>query len=347
MGIENRDYVRGGGSPGSGYGGGYVSSYGGYRGGMPPACKWILIITIAVFVLQLLWTAGPSERQIAEFERKITQALEREGVNPEQIDQVRRQQVRLFKSQRQSVIQSIFELAPDKVLPGFQIWRLVTYAFCHARGDVWHIVFNMLALWFFGPTLERMYGTREFTWFYLMGALAAGVVFCGLEFFMGHLTPVIGASGAVMAVLMLFAIHYPRHTIYIMGIIPIEARWIVAIYLVVDLYPVLLSLGGDVVGDGVAHSAHLGGLAFGYLYYKFQWRFDRFFGNFKLPEMKSSGGRSGPVSRGNLKLYEPPENIDAKVDEILEKISRSGEASLTDQERELLKTASQRYKKRP
>ena len=214
--------------------------------------------------------------------------------------------------------------------------------------DVWHIVFNMLALWFFGPTLERMYGTREFTWFYLVGAVAAGVgVYCLMEMFLGHLTPVIGASGAVMAVLMLFAIHYPRHTLYIMGIIPIEARWIVAIYLVVDLYPVLLALGGDRVGDGVAHTAHLGGLAFGYLYYKFQWRFERMFGNFKLPEMKSSGGRSGRVSRGNLKLYEPPENIDAKVDEILEKISRSGEASLTDQEREVLKAASRRYKKRP
>lgn len=344
MGIENRDYARGGGSPGAG--GGYVSSYTGYRSGMPPACKWILIITIAVFVLQLLWTAGPSERQIDQFEQQITRTLERNGLDPDQIEQVRRQEVKRFQATRISVVQNAFELAPDKVVPGFQVWRLVTYAFCHSRGSVWHIVFNMLALWFFGPTLERMYGTREFTWFYLMGAVAAGLVFIALELFLGQLTPVIGASGAVMAVLMLFAIHYPRHCIYIMGIIPIEARWIVAIYLVVDLYPVLLALGGDTVGDNVAHSAHLGGLAFGYLYYKFQWRFERLFGNFKVPDL-SSGRKSGPVSRGNLKLYEPPENMDAQVDAILEKISRSGESSLTDQEREVLKAASQRYKKRP
>ncbi|MCA9067538.1 MAG: rhomboid family intramembrane serine protease [Planctomycetaceae bacterium] len=300
MGIENRDYVRGGGSPGSGYGGGSVSSYGGYRSGMPPACKWILIINIAVFVAQLLFPP-------------ITAHL---------------------------------SLGPDTIFPGFQVWRLLTYAFCHAPGDVFHIVFNMMALWFFGPTLERMYGTREFTWFYLLGAIAAGLVFIVLELFLGQLNPVIGASGAVMAVLMLFAIHYPRHCLYIMGIIPVEARWIVVFYLIFDLHPVLLALGGGEVGGDVAHAAHLGGLAFGFLYYKLHWRFDGLFRDVKLPQM-SSGGNSGSRSRGNLKLYEPPENIDSKVDEILEKISRSGEGSLTDQEREVLKAASQRYKKRP
>jgi membrane associated rhomboid family serine protease len=56
----------------------------------------------------------------------------------------------------------------------------VTYSFCHSEEDVWHIFFNMLALWFFGPTLERMYGTREFAWFYLLGAVASGLAFVGL-----------------------------------------------------------------------------------------------------------------------------------------------------------------------
>lgn len=308
---------------------------------MPPACKWILIVTIAVFVVQLVWTTGPSRDEIAKHDQQLQEAVDRKEVTPGEAQAILQQLMR----RRTSVIQNAFELAPEKVFPGFQVWRLVTYAFCHSRDHLTHIIFNMLALWFFGPTLERMYGTREFTWFYLMGAIAAGLVFLVLEMFLGNLVPVIGASGAVMAVLMLFAIHYPRHCLYIMGIIPIEARWIVAIYLIFDLYPVLLSLGGGHVGDEVAHSAHLGGLAFGYLYFKFQWRFERFFSNFKLPEM--SGRKSGPRSRGNLKLYQPPENIDDKVDEILEKISRSGESSLTDQERDVLKAASQRYKKRP
>ena len=58
--------------------------------------------------------------------------------------------------QRTSVIQNVFELSPDKVFPGFQVWRLVTYAFCHAPQEKWHIIGNMMALRFFGPTLERM-----------------------------------------------------------------------------------------------------------------------------------------------------------------------------------------------
>ena len=339
MGIENRDYVRG---SSSGYDGGYVS-YGGYGSGMPPACKWILMITIAVFVLQLLWTTGPTKSQIARYRDQIVEAIERQGGDPAEHQGEILELVRRFERDRYSVAQRAFELAPDKVFPGFQVWRLVTYAFCHSEASVWHIVFNMLALWFFGPTLERMYGTREFTWFYLMGAVAAGLVFMILEqFFLGNLTPVIGASGAVMAVLMLYAIHYPRQIIRIWGIIPIEVRWIVGIFIIVDLFPVLQSLGGRMTGDNVAHSAHLGGLAFGYLYFKFQLRFERLFSGFRLPDMSSK--RS--VSRGNLRLYEPPDNFDAAVDEILQKISKEGEASLSDQEREILKTASQRYKKR-
>lgn len=342
MGIENRDYARG---SSSGYDGGYAS-YGGYGTGMPPACKWILIITIAVFVLQIVLTGRPSESQVSRYREQVVNAVELRGEDPANREDEINYLVKRYAQEPYSIVQRAFQLAPDKVFPGFQVWRLVTYAFCHSieGGLPWHIIFNMLALWFFGPTLERMYGTREFTWFYLMGAVVSGLVFMILEqFFLGNLTPVIGASGAVMAVLMLYAIHYPRQIIRIWGIIPIEVRWIVGIFIIVDLFPVLQSLGGRVVGDNVAHSAHLGGLAFGYLYYKFQLRFDRFFGNFRLPEMSSKR----PVSRGNLRLYEPPENFDKAVDEILEKISKEGESSLSEQERELLKAASQKYKKRP
>ena len=342
MGIENRDYVRGG-SSGSGgyatYGGGY--GYG--SGRMPPACKWFLILNIAVFVLQLVWTTGPTETEIKRHRDQMVELLEQSGTDPDQAEQYVRQEVRRFARDRYSVVQRAFELAPDKVFH-FQIWRLVTYAFCHSDQSVWHIVFNMLALWFFGPTLERMYGTREFAWFYLMAAVVSGLAFIGLELFLGSLHPVIGASGAIMAVLMLYAVHYPRQIIRIWGIIPIEVRWIVGLFIIVDFFPVLQSLGGRMTGDNVAHSAHLGGVAFGYLYFKYQLRLERLFAGFKLPDFSSR--RS--ASRGNLRLYEPPsaEDLDAKVDAILEKISQSGEASLTDQEREILKTASHRYKKR-
>lgn len=339
MGIENRDYVRG---SSSGYDGGYSGGY--YSPGMPPACKWILITTIAVFVVQLVWTKGPSEAQIERYQKQLVESLERQGAEPEEIDQFVRHEMRRFERDRYSVLQSAFELAPDKVVPGLQLWRLVTYAFCHSEQTVWHIVLNMLIFWFFAPTLERMYGTREFAWFYLVGAVAAGLAFIGLEMFLGKMSPVIGASGAVMAVLMLYAIHYPRQVIRIWGIIPIEVRWIVGFYLIVDLFPVLSSIGGRTDNDAVAHSAHLGGLAFGYLYFRFNWRFERMFGGFKLSSGDAASRRA--IAKGNLKLYQPPDNLDEQVDQILEKISQSGEVSLTDEEREVLKAASNRYKKR-
>jgi hypothetical protein len=116
----------------------------------------------------------------------------------------------------------------------------------------------------------------------------------------------------------------------------------VGIYLIFDLFPVLSSIGGRIDNDDVAHSAHLGGLAFGYMYFQFQWRFERMFGGFNL----SGGGSRKAISKGNLKLYQPPDNLDEQVDLILEKISQTGETSLTDQEREILKAASHRYKKR-
>ncbi len=344
MGIENRDYVRGG---SSGYGG--YATYGGYGSGrMPPACKWFLILNIVVFVLQLLWTAGPTDTEMKNYQSQLEkQYRQLRNQSPEEANREIEFALHEIKlNVRYSVIGRAFELAPQKIFPGFQLWRLVTYAFCHDKNDVFHIIFNMLALWFFGPTLERMYGTREFAWFYLMAAVVSGLAFVGLELILGSLHPVIGASGAIMAVLMLYAIHYPRQIIRIWGIIPIEVRWIVGFYLIYDLYPVLKALGGDSPGDHVAHAAHLGGLAFGYAYFKYQLQLERLFRGLKVPNFASREPR--PMSRGNLRLYEPPsaEDLDNQVDAILEKISQTGEASLTDQEREILKAASNRYKKR-
>jgi membrane associated rhomboid family serine protease len=340
MGIENRDYVRGSSSGYDGYGS-YGGGYG--SGGMPPACKWFLILNIAVFVLQLLWTAGPTADQLQQVQTQSERFYRSQGYSSEEAKPHVERDVELARQARYSVLENWFSLSPDKVLyPNFQVWRLVTYSFCHSEEDVWHIFFNMLALWFFGPTLERMYGTREFAWFYLLGAVASGLAFVGLGLFLGQLNPVIGASGAVMAVLMLYAIHYPRQIIRIWGIIPIEVRWIVGLFIIVDLFPVLRVLGGRINHDSVAHSAHLGGVLFAYFYFKSQWRFEALFSGFNLSEGRSRRA----IARGNLRLYEPPNNQDEQVDAIQEKNSQSGEASLTDQEREVLKAASHRYKKR-
>ena len=246
------------------------------------------------------------------------------------------------------LVTSALDLSPESVLHG-QVWRLLTYAFCHDVHSVWHILFNMLFIVWFGATLERMYGTREFLLFYLAAAVVSGVAFLALAFALGDPTPAVGASGAVMAIMAVYAIHFPRDEIFLFGLIRIQIRFFVLFYLVYDLYPVLTALSGDGRSDGVAHAAHLGGLAFGFLYHHFGLRFDRSWDVFKRLRAPRMRMRKPPES---IRLYEPStdnftprsENLETKVDAILAKIQAHGEASLTDQEREILRMASQQYK---
>ena len=242
-------------------------------------------------------------------------------------------------------VTDLFDLSPTAVLHG-QVWRLVTYAFCHEPGNPFHILFNMLFLFWFGATLERMYGTREFMLFYFAAAIISGLAFLVLAIVMQDRTPAIGASGAVMAVVMLYAIHFPRDEMYFF-LFRVQIRFLVLFYIVVDLWPVLRAIRGEAPSDGVAHSAHLGGLAFGFLYHYFQLRLDHGLGRlkgFRAPRIRIE---KPPES---VRLFDPYEaedhtdNLDVKVDAILAKIQAHGEASLTEQERETLRKASQRYK---
>ena len=132
-----------------------------------------------------------------------------------------------------------------------------------------------------------------------------------------------------------------------------KAAWVVLIviipwigvlaYLIFDLLPVLQSLSGAGNGDGVAHAAHLGGLAFGFAYHRFGWRIERLGASFSLLL-----NRRAWIRPRHVKVYRPPEeapqSFDLKVDAILDKIHAQGEASLTDQERDVLRKASERYK---
>ena len=353
MGFEDRDYVRGGersytGSLNSGgsFGGGYTGI------GFPPVVKWIIIANVIVFILQVVWTKEPDYR--AEIDRRLQQAIDR-GVPAEVVEREREQLERSIQEAarmgglpKESVVENWFELAPDKATKGLQVWRFLTYAFCHSRYDIMHIFFNMLSLFFFAPALERMLGSREFAYFYVFAAVCSGIAFAFFEMFMGSLTPAIGASGAVMGVLALFAWYFPTHTI-LLWMFPIQARVLVAIYVVWDLFPVLRELGGNPSQDNIAHIAHLGGLVFGLAYGKFRWRLSSITQNWqgvRLTKRKPKGVKLyNPVDEPETKLGPRDTKLDATVDAILDKIHREGEASLTDREREILKEASQRYKK--
>jgi membrane associated rhomboid family serine protease len=286
----------------------------GLMGGVAPACKRLIIINVVVYLVQVVTRGSNPMADVG-----ITRWL---------------------------------DLDPVSFFQSFQVWRIVTYAFCHATETPWHIFFNMLFLWWFGHPLEAMYGSKEFTRFYLAAAVISGACHLALGLAIGQLSPAIGASGAVMAVTMVYAMYYPRQVIYIMFLIPVELRWIVLFYVIVDLHPVLLALGGVDSRDGVAHAAHLGGLLYGFLYKRHDLRFSELFKGWERSARPGAVKRMFRRRPANVQLYEPPTeaerdtNLDRRVDEILAKISAEGEASLTDEERTLLKEASRRYKQK-
>src|SRR5690606_18294192 len=135
-------------------------------------------------------------------------------------------------------------------------WTIVTYAFLHA--DVLHLLFNMIGLFFFGPRLESVLGSGRFLGLYFTSAVVAALA----SVFFEPYAPVVGASGAVFGVLIGFARFWPRDRIYFWGVIPIEARWFIVLLAAYSIY------GGLTSGGGIAHFAHLGGLAGGWIYLK-------------------------------------------------------------------------------
>ena len=239
-------------------------------------------------------------------------------------------------------------LLTDKAIPGGQVWRLLTYAFCHATKDPLHLVFNLLALWWFGRSVEERLGTREFVAFYLTAALFAAVCYWGLQtVVLKQPKDMLGASGAVMAVMAVYAMWFPRQQVMFMMLFPIEIRWLIAAYVVYDTIPIWSALRGAEVHTGVAHAAHLGGLLFGFLYQFFELRLSNWLNWRGLPVWWRDRRR-----RQSMRLYTPEtneaesQNLDVQVDDILRKIHEQGESSLTDRERKLLNEASRRYRER-
>lgn len=135
-------------------------------------------------------------------------------------------------------------------------WSPITYAFVH--GDIWHIMFNMIALWQFGPRVERLFGTSRFVRFYMLCALGGAALHWAWPANRGSM--MIGASAAVIGVMYAFAHAWPRTILLFFGVIPMQVRWYVFGFTVVSLF-----LGVTGSGGSVAHFAHLGGLLTGWV----------------------------------------------------------------------------------
>ena len=158
-------------------------------------------------------------------------------------------------------------LRPEAVLTQGRVWQLATYVFVHT--DLLHILFNMLAVWMFGVDLERRWGAVAFTKFYFVVGVGAwiSVLLVSLLPFDAvrptYFALTIGASGAVMGLLMAWALIFPTRQILIFMLFPVQARYAALIYGAIAFY-----LGIRTEGPPIAHFAHLGGLVVGWLYLK-------------------------------------------------------------------------------
>jgi membrane associated rhomboid family serine protease len=164
------------------------------------------------------------------------------------------------------IVTDLLGLHPAWVLRYLWVWQLATYMFLH--GGIFHILFNMLALWMFGTELERIWGTRYFLKFYLVTGIGAGfltVLFSLLPFgFAQQLqhANIIGASGAIYGLLLAYALYFPDRPIYMYFVFPVPAKIFVAIMGAIAFLSSLSEMGG------VANATHLGGLLVAYLFLK-------------------------------------------------------------------------------
>jgi membrane associated rhomboid family serine protease len=363
MGLQDRDYYR---DPGGGDGLWGLD--------LTPVVKYLLFLNIAVFLAQIFITRNPSADAVAEYQQisrdlvKLYKAEQDDDARPAaksddeeaKVAQTREEKKKELQKRLQDVIlegglpghrvslvEQWFALDTEKTIFHGQVWRLFTHAFCHERHGLGHIFFNMLALWWCGVVLESRLGSKEFLLFYVTAIAIAGLAYLGLDLYMGpkHYGRAMGASGAVMAAFMLYACYYPYNTILVFWVIPVQIRWVALIYFLWDLHPVLLVLSGEQVFTGIAHAAHLGGLAFGFCYWRFDWRLDTLADRTapRLPRRRRP--RLRVVRAEDDEPATVPIGLPNRVDEILKKVHDHGKESLSEDEVALLNEASERLKR--
>lgn len=329
MGFENRDYARTNHET--------VSS----RGSRLSIVAWIIIVNIAVFVVQCVWTKQLSVDELTR------------GLPPQMRDRFEKFDSRELTGVRVPVIQNWLSLDRRVFYQG-QIWRLVTYDLLHStQGQFpWHLFFNMYLLYMIGPRIADLYGEREFLLFYIASSIVSGVAFLVWGFVTGTDPAAIGASGAVSAVLVVYAMRWPDTVWMIMYVIPVTARWMVIIYACLDAFPMLKQLGGHIDGSHVAHSAHLGGMLMGYLYESRHWHLTSLVDSWSLLS-RFRPRRTFRVVRHDDRTAPPEQTptrnesqLKARLDELLAKITEHGQVSLTESEQSELKEASRFFRER-
>ena len=277
-----------------------------------------------------------------------------------------------------------FTVSFDGVFHHYRIHTLITSALSHV--ELGHIFWNLLFFWFLADDVERVYGKLNFYWLYVFGAIAASLAHIGSTSMnangLGSI-PMLGASGAIMGIAVVAAIFDPNRPINLFGFITLPLKWLVGLYVLMDLYHALSMhrMGGYGMG-AIAYGAHLGGALGGYIFWRLDLRMFRTRGRSEVgywqrfrrwwKRPRSGRSTSTPSSMDDIPRELPREPVaqraptrmaaaasstrvsgrsqvdaatSARVDEILGKISREGMGALTDEERRFLKESSQKYKK--
>jgi membrane associated rhomboid family serine protease len=271
----------------------------------------------------------------------------------------------------QVIITKYFALNPLKPVSfngislSFYPWQLITYMFLH--GGFIHLLFNMFALWMFGVELENTWGQKRFLTYYFICGIGAGLCNLLIAPLFGSTGPTIGASGAVYGILVAFGYLFPNRNIYIYGLIPVKAKYLVVLYMLMELF-----LAGGGASDGIAHFAHLGGGVIGLIYLLIYYRGSsmNFFGNTGFKDkftsysssnkktytapVYSNGANSKKEEVAEAKFHDLPltdykKQMEQKnkleedrLNELLEKIGESGYESLSENERSELSKLSRR-----
>jgi membrane associated rhomboid family serine protease len=221
------------------------------------------------------------------------------------------------------IVTPLLALVPAHLLQ--QPWTLVTYMFAHSTAGYSHLLFNMFALYLFGPRVEQRLSGATFIRLYLLSGITGGL----LSWVFTPYSSIVGASGAIFGVQLAFAKFYPRERIYIWGVLPVEARMLVVIMTALSIF------GGFTGGGSTAHFAHLGGYVGAWAYLALVAR--------NSPSQqwakKVAAPPSGATPIGDWRAIDINTVHELNRDEVqrvLGKLEASGERSLTSEERVFL-----------
>ncbi|MFG0287699.1 MAG: rhomboid family intramembrane serine protease [Rhodopirellula sp. JB044] len=291
----------------------------------------LIVINVIVYVLQMLFFYNVQQEIPAQFDAIELTASDRAAIEAQY-------------TVKRSHIDDIFAVRGESLIRPWLWFQTLTYGFLHNTDNIFHLVFNMFILYVFGRPIEQRLGGQEFLKTYLAAIIFGGIVAMVSPWVLSAIVPgasiysmTMGASGGVVAMIVIFACFFPHQELLFMFVIPMKAWVLACVVVAMDL----LGAAG-LSGSATAFDVHLAGALFGFLYVNQRWNF----GWLDLTRLADLPGTLQQRSRrAKLKLHDPEKKIreeEREADRILAKIHQSGEASLTSRERKTLERYSRR-----